>query len=121
VRTGPFIEIVPVNPYFVPVPFYDPAIVFVAPRRGIVVRAVNFGFGINIGPAFLAWGWGASRFDWGARALIINNARWERTWANRAAYVHPYTVRRYTEPRPAEGHKPAPRTKRERDSERHDR
>jgi hypothetical protein len=119
VRTGPFIEIQPVNPYFVPVPFYDPALVFVAPRPGLLVRPVGFGFGITVGPAFAAWGWGVSRFDWGAHALIINNARWERTWANRAVYVHPYTVRRAVAvPRAVETHRPAPRTQKEREEER---
>jgi hypothetical protein len=121
VTPGPFIEVQPVNPYFVPVPFYDPAIVFAVPLRGVVARPVAFGFGINLGPAFLGWGWGTSRFDWGAHALIINNARWGRTWVNRAAYVHPYTVKRYAGPRPAEAHRPAARTEHEREEERRDR
>jgi hypothetical protein len=99
--------IMPVNPAFIVVPFYSPAIVFAAPRPGFAVGlGIRFGFGISIGLAFRPWGWGLSRFDWGRHAVIINNAPWGRTWANRAAYVHPYTVRRFARaaPRPPEQH-----------------
>ena len=37
VRTGPYIEIAPVNPAFIVVPYYDPLIVYAPPRRGFVV------------------------------------------------------------------------------------
>jgi hypothetical protein len=37
VRTGPYIEIVPVNPSYIVVPYYDPLIVFAAPRPGFFV------------------------------------------------------------------------------------
>jgi len=107
VGMGPFITIMPVNPAFIVVPFYSPAIVFAAPRPGFAVGlGIRFGFGISIGLAFRPWGWGLSRFDWGRHAVIINNAPWGRTWANRAAYVHPYTVRRFARaaPRPPEQH-----------------
>jgi hypothetical protein len=50
--------------------------------------------------------------------MIINNAPWGRTWANRAVYVHPYTVTRYAGPRPAEQHGLIGRTQREREAQR---
>jgi hypothetical protein len=107
VSGGPYIQIVPVNPDFIPVPYYDPAIVFIAPRPGFVVGgAIRFGFGITLGIAFRPWGWGYSRFDWGGHSVFINNAPWRRTWVNRATYVHPYAIRRPVAagPRPAERH-----------------
>jgi hypothetical protein len=45
VSGGPYIAIAPVNPGIVYVPYYDPALVFVAPRPGFVVGgAIRFGF-----------------------------------------------------------------------------
>jgi hypothetical protein len=107
---GPYITILPVNPAYIVVPYYDPAIVFFAPRPGFVVGgAIRFGFGVTIGGFFAPWGWvaGGIRFDWGAHAVFVNNVRWGRTWVNRAAYVHPYAgVRRFPAGyvRPAEAH-----------------
>jgi hypothetical protein len=105
VSGGPYIEIVPVNPDFIPVPYYDPAIVFIAPRPNFVIGgAISFGYGITLGIAFRPWGWGLARFDWGAHVVFVNNAPWRRTWANRATYVHPYAIRRAAGPRPPERH-----------------
>jgi len=120
VYPGPYIEILPANPAFIVVPYYNPAVVFVAPRPGFVVgAAISFRFGITIGAAFAPWGWGASHFVWAQHGVFINNARWNRTWANRAAYVHPYAgVPRYTGPRPAERHPLQPRSEREREAAR---
>ena len=77
-------------------------IVFFAPRPGFVIGgAIRFGFGITIGGFFAPWGWGpkAIRFDWGGHAVFLNNARWGRTWANRAVYIHPaYAGFRRAEP-----------------------
>ncbi|MDR1990753.1 MAG: DUF3300 domain-containing protein, partial [Acidobacteriaceae bacterium] len=43
VRTGPYIEIIPVNPAVVFVPYYDPMIVFMPPRpRFVVAGAIRF-------------------------------------------------------------------------------
>jgi len=79
------------------VPYYDPAIVYFAPRPGFFVGGgIRFGFGVSIGGFFRPWGWGYSRFDWGAHRVFINNAYWGRTWANRGVYAHPYPgVRRF--------------------------
>ena len=127
-RTGPFITIMPVNPAFVYVPFYDPAIVFVAPRPGFAVGgAINFGFGFNLGIAFQPWGWGAVRVDWASHGWLVHGAVWGRTWANRMTYVHTYPgLRRFDRPgvRPAavaphpESHKLVERSPKERAADR---
>jgi hypothetical protein len=89
VRPGPYIEIGLVNPGYVVVPYWDPAVVYVAPRRGFAVgAAISFGYGINIGVAFRPWGWGYARFGWANHAVFINNVVWGRTWANRGEYFH---------------------------------
>src|SRR5581483_12162142 len=103
VRNGPFIEIVPVNPAYVYVPYYDPGIVFAPPRPGVFVGgAIHFGYGVTIGAAFRPWGWGYNRFGWNDHVVIVNNGPWRRTWVNRPTYVHPYEVRRYEPDRRAE-------------------
>jgi Protein of unknown function (DUF3300) len=120
VSGGPYISIVPANPAFVVVPYYNPAVVFVAPAPGFFVGgAIRFGFGVQIGAAFAPWGWGPgvfARFDWGGHGVFINNAHWGRTWVNRGVYVHPYPgVRRYAAARPGpEAHALHPQTARER-------
>lgn len=117
VSSGPYISITPVNPGLIYVPYYDPGVVFVAPRRGVAVRgAIRFNYGINLGVAFQPWGWGYNRFDWGSHAVIVNNAPWRRTWGNRTTYVHPYTVRRAPAPRPPESHVVEQRNQREREA-----
>ncbi len=90
---GPYITIMPVDPGFITVPYYDPGVVFFAPRPGFFVGgAIRFGFGIGLGAYFRPWGWGVGfgRFDWGGHRVYINNAPWGRTWINRGVYVHPY-------------------------------
>jgi Protein of unknown function (DUF3300) len=118
VNGGPYITIVPANPLFLPVPYYDPAIVFFPPRRGFFVGgAINFGFGIGIGTFFDPWGLRVSRFDWGAHVLYLNGGVWGRNWNNRGAYVHPYEgIHRMEGPRPAEGHRVEERSAREREA-----
>jgi hypothetical protein len=114
---GPYITIAPVNPGFVVVPYYDPRIVFFAPRPGFVVGgAIRFGFGVTIGGFFRPWGWGYDRFDWDRHAVIINNEPWRRGWGDRRAYVHPYPgVRRYAPAeRAPERHELQGRSERER-------
>jgi hypothetical protein len=119
VRGAPYVEILPVNPGFIPVPYYSPAVVFGPPRPGIVVGgAIGYGFGVSIGAAFAPWGWGSTRFVWPNRALIINNAPWGRTWTNRAVYVHPYAVPRYAVRGRAEQHEVIGRSQHEREVER---
>jgi hypothetical protein len=120
VSGGPYIEITPVNPAFICVPFYDPLVVFAAPRPGFFIGgAIGFGYGVTIGAFFRPWGWGYSRFDWGAHAVIINNRPWGRVWGNRFVYVHPYAgVHRWEAPRRVEGHELIKRDDREREAAR---
>ena len=122
---GPYITIEPVNPAFVVVPWYDPGVVFYAPRPGFAIGgAIRFGYGISVGGFFAPWGWGAGaiRFDWGGHAVFLNNARWGRNWGNRAVYVHPaYGAFRRPAPgyvRPAEPHALQPRSVPERQAAR---
>ncbi len=116
VRGGPYIEILPVNPAFIYVPYYDPAVVFYAPRPGFFVGgAISFRFGVGIGPAFRPWGWGVNRFAWDRHTVFINDRPWGRTWGNRGTYVHPYAgVQRYEAPRRVETHQLEQRTPAER-------
>ena len=119
VRNGPFIEIVPADPAFVVVPYYDPLVVFAPPRPGFAVgAAIRFNYGVTIGAAFRPWGWGVTRFGWDTHAVIINNAPWRRTWANRPTYVHPYEVRHYEPARRVEGHELHERNEHEREAAR---
>jgi hypothetical protein len=121
VNNGPYIEILPANPGFIVLPYYNPLIVFAPPRPGFVVGgAIGFRFGVAITPAFRPWGWGVNRFAWNAHTVFVNNARWDRTWANRRTYVHPYAdVRRYDgAARAPERHEVHPRTERERQAAR---
>jgi hypothetical protein len=95
VTNGPYIAIAPVNPGFIVVPYYNPAVVFFPPRPGFFIGgAIGFNFGISLGVAFRPWGWGSgfNRLDWAGHAAFINNARWGRSWVNRASYVHPYAA-----------------------------
>jgi hypothetical protein len=114
-RTGPqyrvvpapgAIEILPVNPGAIFVPYYDPMVVYYRPRPGFFIGgAITFGPQIFIGAAFAPWGWGSISFAWGAHNIIVNNRPWGRVWGNRNAYIHPYPG----PPRPAT---PAPRVER---------
>ena len=123
VTPGPYVEIRPVNPAFIVVPYYDPRLVFVAPRPGFrVAGAIRFGYGVGIGVAFAPWGWGSSRFDWGGHAVFIDREPWRRTWVNRTTYVHPYEIRRpVVASRPADVHRAIERSKGEREAERNGR
>ena len=91
VNDGNYIQIQPVNPAYVYVPFYNPAVVFYRPQPGFVVGVgVRFGPAIVVGPAFRPWGWGTVGFAWGAHAIMIDHTPWNRVWANRAFYAHSY-------------------------------
>jgi len=121
VRNGPFIEVLPVDPGFVVVPYYNPAVVFVRPGPGLVIGgAIRFGYGVRLGAYFAPWGWGTTRFGWGEHTLFVNNAPWGRTWTNRTVYVHPFAaVPRYrAAARVRDRHQPQARSERERTAER---
>jgi Protein of unknown function (DUF3300) len=118
---GPYVTINPVDPGYIVVPYYDPGVVFFAPRPGFFVGGgIRFGFGVGIGGFFRPWGWGYSRFDWGGHRLYINDHPWGRTWVNRGVYVHPYEgVRRFGPgARVPERHEVHSRSDRERSAQR---
>jgi hypothetical protein len=119
VNDGPYIEILPVDPAFMTVPYYDPLVVFSPPGPGFVVSTgIYFGFGIRLDAWFGPWGWGTTRFAWPNHAVIINRAPWGRTWINQSTYIHPYAVPRYSGTRPSEQHLLSERTQMEREGER---
>jgi Protein of unknown function (DUF3300) len=116
VTSGAYIEILPLDPAFIPVPYYDPLIVFRPARRGfLVTTAINYRYRVRLGVEFAPWGWGTTRFSWPEHVVIVNRTPWLRTWANRAVYVHPYEVRRYAGAR-VERHEVAPRAERRRET-----
>src|SRR6202453_134429 len=93
VNTGGYVEIVPINPAYLYVPVYSPAVVFAAPRPGIVVGlSIHFAPRICTARAFGSFGWARPGFAGGTRSIIIGGAPWGRTWANRAGYVPPYAA-----------------------------
>jgi hypothetical protein len=116
VSQGPYVEILPVDPGFITVPYYDPYIVFgPPPPRFVVGGAIVFGFGVRVGTWFAPWGWGSTSFVWAAHTLVINNAPWGRVWGNRAVYVHPYAnLTRHAGPALPDRHTLQPRTEGER-------
>jgi len=70
VNTEGYIEIIPINPAYLYVPVYTPAVVFAPPRPGIVVGlSIHFAPSIFIGPAFVPFGW-ASRALLGVRTPL---------------------------------------------------
>jgi hypothetical protein len=86
------IEILPVNPGYVYVPYYNPAVVFVAPRPGFFAGVgITFGPGIFVG-AFAPFGWSGPALGWRTHEILIDHRPWVRTWANRDRYVHSYAV-----------------------------
>jgi hypothetical protein len=86
------IEILPVNPGYVYVPYYNPAVVFVAPRPGFFAGVgITFGPGIFVG-AFAPFGWSGPALGWRTHEILIDHRPWVRTWSNRDRYVHSYAV-----------------------------
>jgi len=95
------IEILPADPAVIYVPYYNPYVVYTRPRPGFYVGgAISFGPRIVVG-TFAPWGWGGVALGWREHRIIVNNRPWERGWANRNAYVHPYPAPR---PRVEERH-----------------
>jgi hypothetical protein len=91
VDSGGYIQVLPVNPAYVYVPTYDPALVFAAPAPGFFVGgAVHFGPAIVVGAAFAPWGWAHPYIAWGTHGIFFDFTPWGRVWENRGFYVHPY-------------------------------
>ncbi|MGH9611010.1 MAG: DUF3300 domain-containing protein, partial [Bryobacteraceae bacterium] len=100
-RSGPYqsiqvagpddIQILPVAPGYVYVPYYNPNVVFVRPRPGFSVgAAIRLGPRVTLGAAFTPWGWGHASLGWSAHEIVIGGHPWGRTWQNRRAYVNRY-------------------------------
>ena len=86
------IEILPINSGLIYVPYYDPLVVFAAPRRGFYIgSAISFGPGIFVG-AFAPFGWAGPTLAWRTHEIFIDHRPWARTWANRGTYAHSYAV-----------------------------
>ncbi len=92
VDQGGYIEILPLNPTVLYVPYYDPMVVFARPRPGFVVgTSIRFGPAVTISATFGAWGWWTGpAFFWPTHTIVIGGHPWERGWVNRGVYVHPY-------------------------------
>lgn len=91
VNSAGYIEILPINPEYIYVPTYDPAIVFAPPPPGFAISAaIHFGPAVIVGASFAPWGWITPGFVWGTHAIIIDRTPWNRVWFNRGFYVHPY-------------------------------
>jgi hypothetical protein len=92
VADGGYIQILPVDPNVLYVPYYDPLVVFAPPRPGFALAgAIRFGPGITIGAVFGGWGWWlGSGFIWPSHTILIDRHPWTRVWINRFVYVHPY-------------------------------
>ena len=89
-NAGGYVTIMPVNPAIIPVPIYNPGVVFVRPRAEFFGGgAITFG-PVTVGAAFAPWGSGHNYFDWGAHRVIIDEHPWVRTWGTRGGYAHPY-------------------------------
>lgn len=85
------IEILPINPAWIYVPVYDPAIVFFPPPPGIFVAdVIHFGPAIVVSPIFFAWGWMHPYFEWHTHTIFFDYVPWSRTWINRGYYIHPF-------------------------------
>jgi len=81
VTTGETIEILPVNPTYIVVPYYDPLIVYVAPRpRFFVGSAIFLGYGVRLGQWFEPWGRGPGGFHWTNRRIVYGYPGWGRPW-----------------------------------------
>jgi hypothetical protein len=89
---GGYIEILPLNPGVLYVPYYNPLIVFAPPAPGFAIAtAVRFGPAIPIGTTFVSWGWWTGPgFFWPSHIIVVGGHPWIRTWATRRLYVHPY-------------------------------
>jgi hypothetical protein len=86
------IEIVPVYPGVVFVPYYNPYVVFFPPRPGIFIGgAITFGPRISIG-VFAPIGWGGVSLAWRSHAIIVGNRPFVRTWASRQVIARPAAV-----------------------------
>ena len=91
VETDGYVEILPVNPAYIYVPYYDPLVVFGPPRPGFFVGgAIGWGPAVIITAGFFPFGWAHAYFGWRDHVIFFDRTPWGRVWVNRGYYVHPY-------------------------------
>src|ERR1700693_3408185 len=70
VETDGYVEILPVNPAYIYVPYYDPFVVFGPPAPGFFVGgAIRWGPAVIITAGFFPFGWVRPYFLWGGRTI----------------------------------------------------
>jgi hypothetical protein len=75
IATGGYIQILPVNPDVLYVPYYDPLVVFAPPRPGFAVGgAIHFGPAVTIGAIFGGWDGGLARDSHGLHTRFLSIA-----------------------------------------------
>src|ERR1700723_2788993 len=83
VETDGYGEILPVNPAYIYVPYYDPFVVFGPPAPGFFVGgAIRWGPAVIITAGFFPFGWVHPYFLWGAHALYFDRTPWSGVWVN---------------------------------------
>jgi hypothetical protein len=91
VDTDGYVEILPVNPAYIYVPYYDPLVVFGPPRPGFFIGgAIGWGPAVIITAGFFPFGWAHPYFGWRDHIIFFDRTPWNRVWLNRAYYVHSY-------------------------------
>lgn len=91
VETDGYVEILPVNPAYIYVPYYDPFVVFGPPAPGFFVGgAIRWGPAVIITAGFFPFGWVHPYFLWGAHTIYFDRTPWSRVWVNRGYYRQPY-------------------------------
>lgn len=83
------IEILPANPTYIAVPYYDPLVVFAPPRpRFILSSAIYFGYGVRLGLWFEPWGYGPGGFYWPSHRVVYGYPGWGRPSRYGSGYGH---------------------------------
>ena len=80
VTNGTWTEIAPIDPGYIVVPYYDPAVVYYRQYRPGARFGISFGYGVAIGGFFNPWGWEGNRFAWDRHEVYVNNRVWDRPY-----------------------------------------
>lgn len=85
-ESGP-VEILPVSPTYIVVPYYDPYVVFYPPPpRFVVSTAIYFGYGVRLGTWFEPWGRGPGGFYWPSHRVAFGYPGWGRPWGYSSSF-----------------------------------
>ncbi|MDB4915682.1 MAG: hypothetical protein JWM95_3326 [Gemmatimonadetes bacterium] len=99
VTQAPAIEIVPMNPEYIVVPYYDPLVVYYAPRpHYLVSSAIYLGYGVRLGMWYDPWGWRSTGFYWTSHRVVASYPGWSRPWNYRPGppiYHYPPVITHY--------------------------